>query len=353
MPSVPVLNVPDVSLPQAGIPDVNLPANPGIDVPGKIDIPDVSQSAGSLSIPQDVPSAPSLKDVNTSEYTSKISEQTSGYTDDVKKISEMKPGNIGDVSENIEGKAMNLDEVDGLKTQFDAADKMKRYYDPDVAKEEALSKAKLAAVNHFAGHEEELKAAMQKLSDLKTKFPHKDGVLDLFAKRQRLLLGKPFIEHFIPGLVLQFQKRQSFWVDVNPLLGYRISGRLTGGLGWNQRLAYNFDEHTWDNQNRMYGIRSFADFKLKGKLSARGEAERMNAFVPVSALDRSVGDRQWVWSFFAGLKTEFSFSEKVKGNTQVMYSLYNPDHRNIYTDRINIRLGMQIPLRKKEQPKQD
>lgn len=68
---------------------------------------------------------------------------------------------------------MELDQLQTFKGKLAAADQAKRYFDPDVVKEEVLNKAKQEAVNHFLGHEEELKAGMQKLSSQSLSENHK------------------------------------------------------------------------------------------------------------------------------------------------------------------------------------
>lgn len=49
---------------------------------------------------------------------------------------------------------------------------------------------------------------------------------------------KPLIERIVPGIALQVQKKgDDLMVDFNAYAGYRFTGRITAGLGWNQRVA--------------------------------------------------------------------------------------------------------------------
>lgn len=248
----------------------------------------------------------------------------------------------------IESKVENLEELESLqKASQEFSDLKSKWNDPEVVKEQALNEAKETAVNHFAGREEELKSAMEKLSNLKSKIPDPEGTLDLFAERQRLMKEKTLLERFVPGMALQFQKQESYWVDLNPYLGFKIAGRWLAGLGWNERIDYNFDDRNWDSENRIYGLRSFLHFKVKEKLWLKSDVECMNA--PLHALPLMTSEvigRRWIWSFFAGFKKDIEISKRFNATVQTMYNIYNPDKRSPYTHRLNIRIGFELPLKK-------
>lgn len=245
---------------------------------------------------------------------------------------------IPESPEMLRSKVEDFVQFDEVKAKLEEADKLKRYYDPDVAKEEAMNKAKLEAVNHFAGHEEELKAAMEKLSQLKSKIPDPDGVLDLFAKRQRTMAGKSFGQRLTPGLTFQLQKQRSIWVDLNPYVGIRITGRLTWGLGWNERFAFDTQAPAWKKNERMFGPRTFLHYKLRQNLWLKGDFEKMNV-----ARNADPELQTWVWSCFAGIKKDFKLSKRLSGNMQVLYGWHDPEYPNPYAERINVRIGFELP----------
>ena len=280
---------------------------------------------------------------------SKVSTEINAYSKDARNLAQ---GNIGDVEQlpkTLETKAADLADVNSLQKEFapvaDYTEMLKKWNsDPDVAKELALNKAKDVAVNHFVGHEQDVKVAMDKLSKVKTKYKDADGVIDMFKKHQNTLKDKPFIERLLPGIGIQIQKKQSIWVDFNPYVGYKISNRFVGGLGWNERVSFNTKQKSFIHQDRIYGARSFVQFKLKEGFLLRGEAEIMNAYVlPYLLVNTDPASRQWVWSYFGGIKRDFKFSKFLMGNVQVMYNLYNPEHRSPYVSRLNIRMGFEFP----------
>lgn len=339
---------PDLNLPDVDLPNIAVPAMPleNIDLPAanlpSADLPDIHQ-----------PSVPSLEGVKVlEEYQNHIKEATQQIGDlpkNVDALSEGKLEQLKNVPENLEKEITKLDQVEGVSDQIAEADKLKRYHDPAVAKEEALNKAKEEAVNHFAGHEEELKTVMEKLSSLKAKIPDPEGVIDLYSKRKQLLNTKPFVERFVPGLTFQIQKQQSLWLDLNPQIGFKISGRFLAGFGWNERLAYDFDNNRWDAISHVYGIRSFLHFKVKENLWLKADIETMNSPLKSSPLSSDIIGRGWVWSYFGGIKRDFKFSDKVIANVQALYNFFDPEKKSPYTNRFNVRFGFELPIKRKIQ----
>jgi hypothetical protein len=264
-------------------------------------------------------------------------------------VKDAKIPNIGDAGQaqtEIEDRIKETGELADLNNLVDPVERAKRYYDPDVAKEEALNKAKETAVNHFAGHEKELKAAIQKLSELKAKFPDAEQTLDLFSKRQKQLGGARLIDRLVPGLTLQGYSHRSYGLDLNPQVAFRISYRWAMGAGWVERVAYNFDLRTWDRSNRMYGARGFAYFKLRENFYLKGDAEIVNAALN-SGVKNDETNRTWVWNYLGGIKKDFQLSKKMTGNVQVLYTIYRTNRQsNAYGNAFHLRIGFDIPLKK-------
>jgi hypothetical protein len=148
---------------------------------------------------------------------------------------------------------------------------------------------------------------------------------------------------------LQIQKKNDLLLDFNPYIGYRISGRFTSGLGWNERLGINTKKKTGAPMDRIYGVRSFVHFKIKDGVYAKAEVESMNADVPPSVLlgPSEHAGRQWVKSYFAGLKKDFRYSNSIMGNVQVLYNIHNPHHMSPYVSNFNVRMGFEFPIKKK------
>lgn len=279
--------------------------------------------------------------------TTKISGEANDYVNEAKDIAS---GN----SEAIETRIGKLEEVQ--QAQKDLAPvqdytKMidKWNSDPDYAREVALAKAKDVAVNHFAGHEEELKAAMNKMNAVKEKYPDTEVVLDLFKKPGNPMKGKSFGQRLLPGIGFQLQLSSHQWYDFNPYVGYRWTGRWTTGIGWTERLASDIRHRRFVRREHAFGPRAYVDFKIKQDFLIKAEAEYVNSIVTSPNLTLAEPNmRTWVLSYFAGLKKSFKFSEKVMGNVQLLYNLYDPMKRSPYMSRINVRIGFEFPYKKQK-----
>src|SRR5690606_9129894 len=138
--------------------------------------------------------------------------------------------------EVIESSIEALDEMQPIaEASLEFEDIKTKWNDPEVMKEKALNQAKEVAVNHFEGKEEQLKAAMEKLARAKNKIPDGDGVVDMFAEKQRFMQGKTFGERLVPGLAFQFQKNEAYWLDVNPYIGFKLTISTAVSI-WNLML---------------------------------------------------------------------------------------------------------------------
>ncbi len=138
------------------------------------------------------------------------------------------------------------------------------------------------------------------------------------------------------------------------MLGYRITSRLTAGLGWNVRLGSHFHHFGASRRRGVYGPRSFVDFKLLKGFSVRGEVERMNTYVPPLpgiSPPGDLGSRQWIWGVMVGIKKDFRLTQGFHANIQVLYNLDDAVYyKSPYADRLNLRVGFEFFLKKKRKP---
>jgi hypothetical protein len=159
--------------------------------------------------------------------------------------------------------------------------------------------------------------------------------------------GKPFVERIVRGLTLQIQKTANVLIDLNPVVAYRVSGVWNAGLGWNERLSF----YKWNQTvpiDRIYGPRIFTSVVITKGFGVKLGAEKMKPFVPNNPLTGDTGQRQWVWSVFVGIKKDYRISKNLRGNFQTLYNLYDDHDNSPYVDRLNIRMGLEVPMKKKE-----
>lgn len=212
--------------------------------------------------------------------------------------------------------------------------------------------AKKAATDHFAGKEEQLKSAMGKISKYKQKYSSVSSIKDLPKRPPNPMKDKPFIQRLVPGLYLQYQQENHYLLDVNPYVGYRLSGRFTAGLGWNHRYAYDKDNRAFNSRSRIFGPRVYVDFKLGKGFIAHLEGESMNSFVPSTLRGNpDHGNREWVESFMNGIKKEYRIYKNLRGTALIQYNLFNRYYKAPYVDRLNSRIGFEYILKSKRKRK--
>jgi hypothetical protein len=127
----------------------------------------------------------------------------------------------------------------------------------------------------------------------------------------------------VPGVAFQILRNTNLFLDINPYAGYRITGRLTSGLGWNQRIGYSTTYNHFTSVTHIYGPRGFIECKIWKGFSARLEGELMNTIVPPLYKNpiADQGQREWVITPMIGLKKENRFVKKVKGTAFVVQSI--------------------------------
>lgn len=283
---------------------------------------------------------------------SQVGEQVKGISGDVQEIAQ---GNFNDVEhldKTLEQQATRIDGVEELQKQSGVIDgykgQLENLKDAESAKRKAADVVKKAAVDHFSGKQEQLKAAMEKMAKIKQKHSSINSVKNLPKRPRNAMKDKPVIERLIPGVYFQYQQKNFNLFDLNPYLSYRISGRFTAGAGWNHRFAYDRNIHELNSRARIFGPRSFIDFKLGKGFMAHFESESMNTFVPsVINGNPEDGKREWVWSVMTGLKKDYKIYKNLKGTVLIQYNLFNRYFKAPYIDRLNSRIGMEYTLRRK------
>ena len=340
-------------------------------LPGNLKSPAIP-GENELTIPAvDLPEIPSLStgdftELSLSPDLSKLNAELpfvsidglNGIQDNLSGISD-RASFIGELKDNapqaIESAIGNVDAMTELKKQTNALEALQATtnpmdqvsgLNPDQLKADAVEKT----VNHFAGKEEPLSQAMERVSQFKQHYSNVQSLKDLPKKPPNPMKGKPFIERLLPGLGIQIQRKNDYWFDFNPYVGYRFNGRITSGIGWNQRIAFNADERSFVSQSKIYGPRLFGEYNLWKGFCPRGEIEVMNAWIPPLTKNPQpdMSTNEWVWSYFAGLKKSYNISNGINGTAMVMFNLYNPHYKSPYVDRVNMRIGFEFPLKKKQ-----
>ena len=352
--SIPALN--GIMAPSTAVPNLGVPSLPGTSIPST-NIPQVDVAIPDLK-GVSVPAIPDLKTSvpeigNVKGEMGKVNgvmQEASGYKEDIKTITS---GNLDSLNaESIEKRIVQLDGVsdagDQLLDGAQQAEMIKKWQsDPAYKRELAVTQAKEFSVNHFAGHESELLAVMDQLAQARTKVKDIEQVVDLFEKPANPMKDKPFIERLRPGVNLQLQWSNIVILDINPYVGYRLSGRWTTGIGWNERIGFSSDSYSFSSLDRVYGPRAFVHFKFKESNFLILSPELMHAVVPGHTVHTGESTSKWVPGLMGGYRREFRYSKKVIGTVQFLYNIVAPAGQSPYASRFNVLFGFEFPLKKK------
>lgn len=328
---------------------------------GKFDLDGISEN---LSLPNEpLSDVRNLTDIDRDqlgnikglENLTDITDQIGGYSEDIKSIASGDLNNVQQIPQAIENELMQMEELGALSEGTVVLDEYKgmaeSIKDPEAMKEIAIEKAKEVAIDHFAGKEQVLSDAMQKIAKYKQQYSSLNSIKDVAKKQANPLKRKPLIERIVPGINFQILKKNDLLVDINPHASYRITGRLSAGAGWNYRLAYNEQDNQFNRAARIFGPRAFCEFKIGKGFTGHFSIEVMNTNTPpIIGLTPTPLDpehREWVWGSFAGLKKEYKLFKNVRGTATILYNLYNPDYKSPYSDQINMRFGFEFPMKKK------
>lgn len=333
------ITIPDISgnLPGLDLPNTNLPGMSMNGIPGTdIKTPDV---AGQLP-------TSNLNSDKLNDLTGKAGDLQKQVTEVTSSPEAMGKALEGKAAEQLKGlPEQRLPDAAGLPGGIPKTN--------EEAKAQLLDMAKKEAVNHFAGKEVVLASAMEKMGKFKMKYNSVNSLADIKdEKNHNALKGKPLRERLVPALTLQFQSWQDFMLDVNPSLGYKLNPKIVAGLGWNQRIAFNISDRTFNRYSTVHGVRSYGEYNFKKGFGFRVDLECMNT--PIKNLDLATDappQRDWVWSALIGIKQKYPIYKKLKGNAQLMYNIVDKDHRSPYTDRLNWRIGLEFGIKKKKAEK--
>lgn len=324
------LNKVDITLPSTDfrLPNMEIPNTGGLTMPGLKDLHKVE--------------IPKIGKMPVGDEINGITE----VTEDLKNIQREVPTDFSNPDKVIESKVGEVTEIRALEGIPDAP-----IMNAENPQEQVKQEAKKAAVDHFSGKQEQLKAAMDKMSKYKQKYSNVQNIKDLTRKPSNEMNDKSFIERLVPGITFQYQFNDNYLLDIYSHVGFRLTTHLTTGLGWNQRLARDKDNNYWNKNASVFGPRAFANYKLGKGFIAHVELETLNTFVSYNRTDPKIGQREWVWSTMTGLKKEYRITKNLKGTILVLYNIIDPRHKSPYNDRLNTRIGFEYRIKKKPKEK--
>ena len=315
---------------------------------GKIGIPGLSMPSlklpSNLSIP--VVNIPSLQNLNLKQLPS-LSQLEGSLGGELKQlqsaasIKSIEQTVTKELSQNAEAKSL-LKEETQVKDMAGQLSKVK-----DAKSAEALAQQQLQpAINHFAGKEKELQSAMGEVSKYKQKYCSVKSLADLPKRAPNPLKEKPWIERVVPGLNYFILSKHSTFVDFNPYIGWRFNRKLTASIGWSERVGISHGNVSTSEYDRVYGARANVSYLWTHGFIFRLSPELMKAYVPTSATP-DTKEQALVFGLFGGVRKDFKIYKGVIGYSEGMYNFTQKPGQNLYGDRLSLRLGIEVKIRKR------
>lgn len=322
----------------SNLPSGSLPAVPGMPTLGSIDFsslelsPELSKAGGDLA----VPSAEQLS--NWDKNLPYMPDPMKQANDQLAEIRALK-ADPGAATEKVVGESKEVTEA--TKALNDAG-KLKEQNEALKMAEQMKSPEK--AVNHFAGKEAALQGAMSQMSKYKKKY-HSLGSLSEIKKNDWLphngLKGRPFRERFRPGMNVGFKGGDTLLFDFYPNASYRFTGRIEAGLGLIYRVRVIQNPFGFDQGDPVWGMNTFVVVKTFKAIFVRIEMDG-NSFPVTTSYDKPKY-RDWRWSFYSGIQTNFKISKRLIGNAQMLYS-FDYSLKDKFPEQLKARVGVQYKL---------
>lgn len=308
---------------------------------------DLSPDLSRLSSQIDLPNFEGWKEVTNQlgAINGKVNEVT-GVLQSPDKAAEAALGKVDDIG----AANKTLAEAESAMKENEALELAKKMEDPEALKEEAKKQAAERAIDHFAGKEEVVKKSMASVAKYKAKIPSLESLSKLpkhWKWPKNGLKGRPFRERFRPGLNLEVKNfKDTLLVGFYPQVAYRITGRLSAGVGGFYLLKE--DKRNWKaiRYEPQWGVTSFATFKMAKSFHWRVEGNAIST--AYKNVNPEIPTRQeWKYSALMGVQNVFKISNSLSANAQM---LYNFKYKFIHSipERLVVRFGVEYTLPKKK-----
>ncbi|WP_225860094.1 MULTISPECIES: apolipoprotein A1/A4/E family protein [Chitinophaga] len=187
---------------------------------------------------------------------------------------------------------------------------------------------------------QQMDAARAQFDELKSKFPDLDNAGDMPNFKPNEMKSKSFLQRLEFGGNIQFQKSSKYFPTTSDIAGqvaYKFSKNGSIGLGASYRLGMGTGWNDIRFSHQGLGLRSFADYKLKGTFFVNGGFEQNynSQYFNTNQLTRV---DNWQGSALLGVSKKYKISSKLKGNIMLLYDFLHNQHTP-RTEPLKLRMG--------------
>ena len=336
------LNLPQIPLSSEkmsldGVKDLN-ESLPNLSLSDKLEIPDVDWISNPINKVGDV------------------TEEVKVYKDKINGFPDASVNN-DKIIERFEKELLEVKEIDALQNGSQAMEKVKQQVegitgnlkDQEKLKEEIKTKTKKQFVDHFAGHQDKIESEIKSMEKLQRKYHSVADVRYLPKRRTNPEKGKPFVERLIIGTSVQIDRKDPKWtgMDVSPYGGYKFSDRFRMGVGGTYRVTFDAKTFEFMEQNRVYGFRTFGNYRIFNGWFGHLEFETLKMKIPPAyaslLASKNYEGTRWTPMAYVGLFKTFGISKHFQGQTQVLYDFLKVEE-NFHFNKVAFRCGFEYKI---------
>jgi hypothetical protein len=343
---IPGMDVPQMDIPRMDIPQADLPGTglPGPELPGMEGLEGIREGMGKVDA---------------------LGDEVGAYADDLDRISEGKLNEIESADKIAEQQLLQSEGGQAFQQQSGMSQtgmgELQQMSGRDYLQEQGKEQVYEAAIDHFAGHQQELMAAQKEMAKYKGRFEQVQSVKEM--PKNVLLLNplkdKPWQERVIIGSLWQFGRQEQYLIDLGPTLAWRFTDRLSAGAGGQYRLSISKEHSPWVNSSdRVLGYFMYADFKFKKGFFARLTFENLQTAVPRFNASRQVEstEQRWVMGLSPGIGKSYSVYKKLRGFTLLQFNFLHRYHETPYAQPVQAKIGFYLfgkDLQRKKKEKEE
>lgn len=188
--------------------------------------------------------------------------------------------------------------------------------------------------DHFSSKSDALSNAMAELDKYKEKYDALEGLPDVNLKFINTMRGKPLAVRLIPGVWFRLVRRDGPDAEFSPVVRYRITGKLSLGLGWVTRVRMD------DGIPRQLATGpSFSTLMQLGK--------GFDVLTEYRSMKRPGEKADGRYSgFFTGLRKNFPVTRTITGFAAAQYDWNRHTLQLTPGDRLQTRMGFEFRLGK-------
>ncbi len=174
----------------------------------------------------------------------------------------------------------------------------------------------------------QLGEANNQLNILKNKISKYGGDGETPSFKPNNLKTKSFLKRIEYGTNIQLSKSSSFFPttsDIALSLGYKVNDNSVVGIGVSYKLGLGKSFTHMKLTSEGIGIRSYADWKIKGQFFISGGYEQ-NYLNSIKSIQQLKDYSSWVSSGLIGISKKYNAGKKLKGKIQLLYDFLSNTH---------------------------